>query len=426
MSTRLALALGCALVIAACGGGSHSHRGSKRHRGPAQPTVVDVYSSLPSFGPSAAAAAGVAQGIKLALSQSGYRAGDYTIRYRALDDATAAAGGSSATQTAVNARRVASDPAAVLYIGDFDSEADEVSIPILDAAGVPIVNPASTYVGLTEKVPNVTGGTEPNSYYPGGVRNFVRLIPNDAVQAAADLMELKALGCDRVAVASDAESYGAGFAGLLGLQKSYYGVSIVGQDRIVPGPTARSLGVTVRGQGAQCVELTGLTSAAMVEAAGDVHAVVPSARILAPDPLCQSDFTNPRDDGLPVGVAPFFLCTRATLSVTAYPGGPGFAAAYRAAYHGAEPSSYALLGYEAMQLGIDTIRGVGLAGDDRGAVLRALFGMAGRDSVLGLYGFDRLGDTTLRSIGLYKVGPGGDPLFDKKLDPSRVYAASGS
>ncbi len=43
--------------------------------------------------------------------------------------------------------------------------------------------------------------------------------------------------------------------------------------------------------------------------------------------------------------------------------------------------------------------------------------MRRRSSVLGTYGFDRNGDTTLRSYGLYRVGPNGDPLFFKTLTP---------
>ena len=35
--------------------------------------------------------------------------------------------------------------------------------------------------------------------------------------------------------------------------------------------------------------------------------------------------------------------------------------------------------------------------------------------MLGTYGFDANGDTTLKSYGLYKVGPNGDPVFVKTI-----------
>jgi branched-chain amino acid transport system substrate-binding protein len=71
-----------------------------------------------------------------------------------------------------------------------------------------------------------------------------------------------------------------------------------------------------------------------------------------------------------------------------------------------------------MKLGLDTIASLGPEGNNKLAVLRALFDMRRRDSVLGTYGFDRNGDTTLKSYGLYKVGAAGDPVFWKTLTPA--------
>jgi hypothetical protein len=53
-------------------------------------------------------------------------------------------------------------------------------------------------------------------------------------------------------------------------------------------------------------------------------------------------------------------------------------------------------------------------------VLKALFAIHARSSVLGTYGFDKNGDTTLKSYGLYKVAPTGAPVFFKTLTPTKV------
>jgi len=50
-------------------------------------------------------------------------------------------------------------------------------------------------------------------------------------------------------------------------------------------------------------------------------------------------------------------------------------------------------------------------------VLDALFATKDRNSVLGKYGFDENGDTTLTSYGLYNVGSDGNPVFAKTLTP---------
>ena len=92
-------------------------------------------------------------GIKLALSQAGGKAGAFTVNYQSLDDSTAAAGEWDPTQTAANARKAGGGPKAVYYIGEFNSGASEVSIPIINQAGIPHGQPANTYVGLTDRPP---------------------------------------------------------------------------------------------------------------------------------------------------------------------------------------------------------------------------------------------------------------------------------
>ncbi len=70
-----------------------------------------------------------------------------------------------------------------------------------------------------------------------------------------------------------------------------------------------------------------------------------------------------------------------------------------------------------MKLGLDTIASLGPKGNDKAAVLAALFATKTRQSVLGTYGFDPNGDTTLKSYGLYKVGKDGNPLFERTVTP---------
>ena len=70
-----------------------------------------------------------------------------------------------------------------------------------------------------------------------------------------------------------------------------------------------------------------------------------------------------------------------------------------------------------MKLGLSMIAGLGTNGDSESAVLSALFSTTDRHSVLGTFGFDKNGDTTLRSHGLYKLGPSGDPVFVETITP---------
>ena len=138
-----AAALCAGLAVSACGGGD-AHQ-------PGRPTgassTLDIYSSLPLRGPAAPRAVLVERGIKLALAQMHGRAGQWTIRYIPLDDSTRAANQWAPLRTASNASRAIADPRAVLYIGDFGSDASKVSIPIVNQGLIAQVSPASGYVG---------------------------------------------------------------------------------------------------------------------------------------------------------------------------------------------------------------------------------------------------------------------------------------
>ena len=109
----------------------------------------------------------------------------------------------------------------------------------------------------------------------------------------------------------------------------------------------------------------------------------------------------------------------ATLDLKSYPGGEKFLPDYKAKYGDANPDPYAIYGYEAMKLGLDTIAKLGDKGNDKKAVLDALYATKDRNSVLGTYGFDANGDTTLNDYGLFKVGPDGNPAFDKTIKPTQ-------
>jgi branched-chain amino acid transport system substrate-binding protein len=386
--------------------------------------VIDVYSSLPLQGGSSAQTIPLTNGIKLALAEANNKAGQFTINYKDLDDSTAAAGKWDPGQTQANAKEAATDPKAVYYIGEFNSGASEVSIPILNSGGVPQVSPANTYVGLTTSLPGSAAG-EPAKYYPTGSRTYLRIVPIDSIQGAADLMAMKQAGCTKVAVANDKEAYGSGLATLLNLEKGFYGVNVISNTGI--DPTAgnyRTYAQTVKSSGADCFFFAGIVSNGAVQLTKDINAALPAAKIFGGDGVCTGSYTAAKQGGVPASIDPLIECTVATLNLDSYPGGKDFLAAYKAKYGTADPDPYAIYGYEAMKLGIDTIAKLGADGNDKAKVLAALFATTARSSVLGTYGFDKNGDTTLKSYGLYKVGADGNPVFSATLTPTKTVASS--
>ena len=420
LTPALALVAIAAVAAVGCSSSSSSPANGSTAAAAVSGNTVDIYSSLPMQGSSNVQTIPMVNGMKLALAQAGDKAGKFTVNFTALDDSTAAAGKWDPSQTAANARKVAADPRAIYYIGEFNSGASEISIPILNQGGIPQVSPANTYVGLTTDLPGSAPG-EPEKYYPTGKRTYLRIVPIDSIQAAADLLAMKQSGCAKVAIANDKEAYGAGLAQLIELEKAEYGVNVVSNTGIDPtASNFRTYAQTIKSEGADCFFFSGIVSNGGVQIVKDVNAALPTAKIFGPDGVCSSAWTQASQGGVPASIDPLMECTVATQDLAAYPGGKAFLAAYQAKYGSAEPDPYAIYGYEAMKLGLDTIASLGANGDNKADVLKALFAIKDRKSVIGTYGFDANGDTTLKSYGLYSVDKSGNLVFKETLTPTKT------
>src|SRR3954447_16546994 len=222
------MAAALAAGVTACGGGSDSGGG-----GTVSGSTLTIYSSLPLQGASRVQGAATVNGAKLALKQAGGKVGKYTITNKSLDDSTAQAGKWDPGQTSTNARKAASDKTTIALIGEFNSGASAISIPILNRAGIGQISPSNTAVGLTSDAAGAEPG-EPNKYYPTGKRTYVRVVPKDTVQAAADATVLKADGCKKPYILNDKEVYGQGLATNTVASLKSAGIPSLGNDGWVP------------------------------------------------------------------------------------------------------------------------------------------------------------------------------------------------
>src|SRR5438552_3471943 len=86
------LLAGTVLALAACGSSSSSSSssgGGSSSGGSSSGGTIDIYSSLPLQGAVNAQTLPLVNGVKLALSQAGGKAGQFTVNYTSLDDSTA-------------------------------------------------------------------------------------------------------------------------------------------------------------------------------------------------------------------------------------------------------------------------------------------------------------------------------------------------
>ena len=176
-------------------------------------------------------------------------------------------------------------------------------------------------MGLTTDLPGSAPG-EPGKYYPTGKRTYLRIVPIDSIQAAADLLAMKQAGCTKVAIANDKEAYGAGLAQLIELEKAEYGVNVVSNTGIDPtASNFRTYAQTIKSQGADCFFFSGIVSNGGVQIVKDVNAALPTAKIFGPDGVCTSAWTQASQGGVPASIDPLMQCTVATQDLAAYPGG---------------------------------------------------------------------------------------------------------
>src|SRR5918998_5739825 len=203
-----------ALGMTACGDDDEGgDGGGSAQEGGGGAGTVNVYSSLPLQGASRPQTTAMVEGIKLALEQNKGKAGEMTVKYTSLDDSTAQAGTWTPEATQANAQEVAQDDSAIAYIGEFNSGASAVSIPILNEVPIAQISPANTAVGLTSDEPGAdTEAGEPDIYYPTGERHYLRIVPKDTIQGAALATVMKQDGCQTVYILNDKEVYGAGLA----------------------------------------------------------------------------------------------------------------------------------------------------------------------------------------------------------------------
>src|SRR5262249_28757656 len=271
-------------------------------------------------------------------------------KYVSLDNSTAQAGSWTPEATAANARKAAQDGSTAVYLGEFNSGAAAISIPILNQAGIPQISPANTAVGLTTKEPGSTP-REPDKYYPTGKRTYVRIVARDSIKGPVMVGVMKEDGCTKVQLTNDKEVYGAGLAQAIVDAAKKSGLDIISNEAIDKNaPNYRSMAQNAKAAGADCFAFSGITGNNAVQLYKDFAAALPKAKLYGPDGVCESGFTDPSKGGIPADIAPRFTCTSPTLPTSELPqSGQEFFTDYAAKYGDKAPDPYSIYGYEAMK-----------------------------------------------------------------------------
>jgi len=329
------------------------------------------------------------------------------IRLVSLNDATRRTGKWEPNAVIRNARRAFMDPSTIAYLGEFNSGATAISLPVLNEAGILQVSPSNTYAGLTRG--EGAEPREPRQYFPSGRRTYGRVIPADHAQAAAAAALLQAEGVKRVYLVDDLEVYGAGLASMVRSRLAARGIAVAGSSHLRKR-NARSIARKIRRAKPDAMFYGGITQNGAARLWNAVHRRNPRLKLVGPDGVAETPFTR----RLTRGAARRTLILNPTLAPSSYPAG-AFYKAFRARFHKA-PEPYAIYGYEAMAVVLDAIR---RGGGTRQGAIDAFFATRDRDSVLGRYSIDANGDTTLSTYGVLKVSRRGRLAYDRTIDSAR-------
>ncbi len=393
---RATAALLLTSVVAAGCGSSHD-----QPQGRIAGHTLSVYVGVPLDGASAKIGASIANAASMALAAVHARIGRYQIVLKRFDETTPTRGGWDPGQTSDNVRDLVADPTAIGYLGDVDSGASAITIPVLNRAGIAQVSPTATAVGLTTGGPGAAPG-EPDKYYPTGIRTFGRVAPSDAAEAAVQVSLQREAGCKHTYVVDDGEFDGEDMATSFELAARAGGLQVVGTEQYDPRATDyRGLAASIANAHGDCVLIAAIADSNAVALTSQLAAALPTARLFGTAGLAVSAYAR----GLPAALDRRIEITSPGLGMSAYPRpGRAMLAAYGRRYGQPEPA--AILGYEAMGLLLSAISRAtddGRAGAERSKVVRALFSTRGRRGVLGTYSIESSGDTTLNRCGVWTI-----------------------
>src|SRR6476659_5353620 len=279
-----------ASAAAGASGGTGSAQGSAadaaacKNKNGSSSTEIHVYSSLPLGGTNTPQTTAMVEQIKATLE--GQKVGNFTIKYTSLDDSSAAKGGDwDGTVETSNATTAANDPDAMVYIGTYNSGAAKLSIPILNAACLVMLSPANSYPGLTHAVNGVTAQGEPDTYYPGGYRNYARVINTDDNQGGASSEWALSLGFKKAYVVDDGQTYGQGIGRAWALHFGQIGGTVVSSngssESYDPKATDfQALAQKIKSSGADVVFVGAITGNGTAKLWKDIKATNPNIQMV--------------------------------------------------------------------------------------------------------------------------------------------------
>jgi branched-chain amino acid transport system substrate-binding protein len=281
------------------------------------------------------------------------------------------------------ARTAIQDKSAIAYLGEVVPGSSYASLGITNALDLLQVSPTDTALELTQSSPVVSGS--PDIYYQSRStygQTFVRVVPTSAVEAEAQVQEMRSLGVSRLYVTDDGSPYGAAIA------------------NVVKHDAAGAISLSGSLAGADGAFYGGNSPAAAARFFQRASSANPSLKLFAPSALDDPTIAGTLSAARRLYVsAPGFLKQNLTSA------GSTFVSQFTTAY-GRPPVPQAIFGYEAMSAVLAVLREAGAQAGNRSTVVHDFLSIKNRQSVLGTYSMNSSGDTSIASFVFSRLQQG--------------------
>lgn len=393
LSRRAAIMLGSS---AALGGWARAHAVDK---------VVHIPFDAPFTGQEAEGATLVKDGAAMAIDEINAKGGvaGYALQLVLMDDGTSTSGGYDPAQAAINTRRMADDPLALAALGPYNSGSGKAMSPILSAAGLAIVTPASTN-------PDITDPKFAQIYRPAGLAIYFRTVTTDAFQGPNMAnYYLKMLKVPSVYVLDDSGAYGVGIADAFQAQATRIGIKVLGRDRLDPKQADYTSVLTKMKSLGTASLYYGGDALAGIKVVKQSYDIVPGIVKGGGDGMYESEILSA--GGFPA--AEGWYATIAAPHLLDDPNAQAWVKRFAARYN-SQPSDYCVTAYDAVLVIADALGRVVKSGRPlTRAAMRDAIEATRVDTMQGVISFDKNGDLTSRVISVFQIKHNPDyPLTD--------------
>ena len=384
LGRRTSVGLGASFAVAAALG-----------RARAADKTFRVGLNLPFTGGEAEGAAEIKNGVMQAVDEINAKGGvaGYKLEVVLFDDGTSTAGGYDPGQAATNARKMVTDPTILAALGPYNSGSGKAMSPILSAASLAIITPASTN-------PDITDPKFAQIYRPAGPAIYFRTVTTDAFQGPnmanyyADVLKVPS-----VFVIDDSGAYGVGIADTFEAQARKKGIKVVGRDRVDPKAADYAPALTkIKSSGAASIYYGGSAEAG-IKVVKQSYDIIPNVIKGGGDGVYEPEILI--GGGFPA--AEGWYATIAAPHLLDDPKSAVWVKQYVARYN-KQPNDYCITAYDAVLVIADAIDRVVKSGKPlTRAAIRDAIEATHLDTLQGTISFDKNGDLESRVISVFQI-----------------------